>query len=199
MSQPRIPVHALRLLSGASLLLACASGAKDSAPSRAEAAAIADTLRATVRDAYDLSKGDVVRRMMAVYPASGRVISATGGRISTSRDSLQLAIAAFWDGVGQFMVDPTWTWGTMEVDVLSRDAAVMSARYTVPHWTDAGRPHVIGGVWTTVWSRGPGGWHVIHEHLSDLPRPAAERLEATMPRRDSVSTASHGAAAHPRD
>ncbi|MBC7898061.1 MAG: hypothetical protein H7066_21765 [Cytophagaceae bacterium] len=159
--------------------------------SQAEATAIADTLRGLVREAYDLSKGDVVARMMSLYPASGRVVSTTGGRITTSRDSLQLAITAFWEGVGQHMVQPTWTWGSMEVDVLSSGAAVMSAQYTVPHWTDVGRPHVIGGVWTTTWTRDASGWHIVHEHLSDLPRAVAERMETTMTPRDTSAAHRH--------
>lgn len=193
-SASRIPLRdALRrsLVLLAPLVVACSAPAPASDVSQAGATAIADTLRALVRDAYDLSKGDVVKRMMSVYPASGRVVSATGGRITTSRDSLQMAITAFWEGVGQHMVQPTWTWGPMEVDVLSSRAAVMSAQYTVPHWTDVGRPHVIGGVWTTTWTRDASGWHVVHEHLSDLPRPVAERMEATMTPKDSATLPQH--------
>ena len=156
-------------------------------------AAIADTLRSQVRAAYDLSKGDVVRRFMSLYPESGRVVSATGGRVTTTRDSLQMSINAFWDGVGQLMVQPSWNWGRMEVDVLSSQSAVMTAQYTVPHWTDSGVPHVIGGVWTSVWRGGAGGWRIVHEHLSDLPRGVAERMEATMPRRDSSSVSANAA------
>ncbi|MGQ0648696.1 MAG: nuclear transport factor 2 family protein [Gemmatimonadaceae bacterium] len=159
--------------------------------STAQTAAISDTLRRIVRNAYDLSKGDAVRRFMSVYPSSGRVVSAAGGRVSTTRDSLQMSINAFWDGVGQHMLTPTWTWGNMDVDVLSPTSAVMTAQYAVPHWTDRGVPHVIGGVWTSVWRRTSEGWRIVHEHLSDMPRPLAERMEATMPRRDSTAGHSH--------
>ena len=157
--------------------------------SAADSAAIADSLRALVRDAYDLSKGDVVSRMMSLYPSSGRVVSATAARTTTSRDSLQAAVNAFWDGVGQYMVRPTWTWQAMQVDVLGPSTAAMTAQYTVPHWTDRGAPHVIGGAWTTVWERRSGRWVVIHEHLSDMPRVLAERLEATMTPMDSATAA----------
>jgi ketosteroid isomerase-like protein len=189
----RIPLRDARrwsLVLLAPLLLACSQGTPASSVSPAQASAIADTLRGLVRNAYDLSKGDVVKRMMSVYPSSGRVVSATGGRITTSRDSLQQAITSFWENVGQHMVQPTWTWGPMEVDVLSPHNAVMSASYSVPHWTDAGRPHVIGGVWTTTWTRDASGWHIVHEHLSDLPRAVAERIEATMTPKDSAQVES---------
>jgi hypothetical protein len=157
--------------------------------SAADSTAIADSLRSLVRGAYDLSKGDVVQRMMSLYPDSGRVISTTAGRTTTTQDSLQAAVASFWDGVGQYMVRPTWTFGTMQVDVLGKNSAAMSVQYTVPHWTDRGAPHVIGGAWTTIWERRDGRWMIIHEHLSDMPRALAERIETTMPHIDSTTAA----------
>jgi Domain of unknown function (DUF4440) len=158
---------------------ACTTSAKKPVPA-AEAAAIADSIRALVRQAYDLSQDSVPQRMLSVYPLGGRVVSATAGRVSTSRDSLGQAVDAFWDGVGQFMVNPTWRWDELLVDVIDRDAAVMTARYTVPHWTDRGTPHVIGGVWTAVWQRRDGRWVITNEHLSDMSRAVAEGIERTM-------------------
>lgn len=164
------------------LVTACSRQSADTMRplSAADSSAIADSLSTLVKGAYDLSQGDVVRRMMSLYPDEGRVISATAGRVTLSRDSLASSVNAFWTGVGQFMVRPTWTWEAMDVDVLSRDAAVLTARYTVPHWTEENQAHVIGGVWTSIWQRRNGHWQVIHEHLSDMPRPVAERLEADM-------------------
>lgn len=183
----RSPAH--RLLAPFLLVpfLACASE-RGRAPSATESTAIADSLRTLVREAYDLTRQDVVGSMLSLYPDDGRVVSATAGRTTTSRDSLGMAVRAFWDGVGRFMVRPDWTWGEMHVDVLDADHAVMTAEYTVPHWTDRGDPHVIGGVWTSVWSNRGGSWRIVHEHLSDLPRALAERIEATMPIADSLAT-----------
>lgn len=147
----------------------------------AESTAIADSIRAIVRGAYDLSAPDVPTRMLSIYPNEGRVISATAGRVTNTREMLGSAVQSFWDGVGRFMVRPTWNWESIDVDVLSRDVAVMTAQYTVRHWTYTGAPHVIGGVWTAVWQRRDGRWEVTHEHLSDMPRPTAERIEAEMP------------------
>lgn len=174
--------HSTPLVAALLLLTACSGQSSDSAQpqSAADSSAIADSLRTLVKGAYDLSQGDVVRRMMSLYPDEGRVISATAGRVTLSRDSLASSVNAFWTGVGQFMVRPAWTWDAMDVDVLSRDAAVLTARYSVPHWTEENRAHVIGGVWTSVWQRRNGRWQVIHEHLSDMPRALAERLESGM-------------------
>ena len=176
--------HDIRLPHLAALFAVSSCTAPASVPpailAASDSSAIADTVERLARDAYDLSKGDVVPRMMSIYPQSGRVVSATAGRVTTSRDSLEMAVSAFWTGVGQFMVRPTWTWGAMEVDVVDRNTAVMTAQYTVPHWTDRNMPHVIGGVWTSLWQRRSGRWQVTHEHLSDMPRAAAELLESRM-------------------
>src|SRR2546423_13792864 len=86
--------------------------------------AIADTLRNLIVKAYDLSTpGDAVTRLMSLYPPSGPVISASGGQVTASRDSLQAELRAFWDNVGRNIGDPEWTWGVMHRDVLAPDAA----------------------------------------------------------------------------
>jgi ketosteroid isomerase-like protein len=67
------------------------------------------------------------------------------------------------------MQQPKWEWTAMEVDVLSRDAAVMTSTYRVPHTTPSGMRHVIGGAWTAVFARRGGRWVIVQEHLSDAP------------------------------
>ncbi len=96
---------------------------------------------------------------------------------------LRAGIEGFWDRVGRNMRDPVWEWGEMYVDVLSPDAAVLTATYRVPHRTPEGAPHVIGGAWTMVFARRDGSWRVIQEHLSDLP-PEPEPPTAQMPGMD---------------
>ena len=168
------------------------SGARGADLTSVDSTAIADSIRAMARSAYDLAEGKAVEHMMSVYPPSGRIVSATAGRVTSTRDSLQQAVDAFWQGVGRFMVRPRWEWGSMTVDVLDRNVVVMTAQYTVPHWTPEGAPHVLGGVWTSVWSRQDGRFRVIHEHLSDLPRALAEQMEAAMSPADSA----HAGAEH---
>lgn len=152
------------------LLLSCPP-ARESRVSEAQRSAIADTLRTLIVNAYDITRpGDAVARLMSLYPASGRVISANGGQFTTSRDSLEQGIRAFWENVGRNMRDPKWIWGPMQVDVLAPDAAVVTATYRVPHITPAGMPHVIAGAWTAVFQRRDGRWVIVQEHLSDLPQ-----------------------------
>jgi len=117
-------------------------------PPAAEQRTIVDVLTRRVKDAYDLSKPNVEQRLMSLYPDSGRVVSASGGRVLTSRDSLGMGIKAFWENVGFNMRNPSWVWDQMLFDVLARDAAVMTATYHITHRNPRGMPHVIGGAWT---------------------------------------------------
>jgi len=136
--------------------------------SAAEKKAIADSLKHLVVTTYDLSKPDPVNRLMSLYPAEGRVISASGGVTTTTRPELQRAIQAFWTYVGQNMRKPRWEWTSMTVDVLALDAAVMTSTYRIPHLTPMGMNHVIGGAWTAVFQKRGGKWVIIQEHLSDV-------------------------------
>jgi hypothetical protein len=63
---------------------------------------------------------------MSLYPDSGRVISASAGAVTASRDTLEAGIRAFWDNVGRNIRNPKWLWGQMHVDVLSPEAAVVT-------------------------------------------------------------------------
>ena len=135
-----------------------------------DTAAIADTLRRLVQDAYDLGKPGVVERLMSLYPDEGPIVSAAAGRVTRSRDSLRAQIDWFWNYVGQNMREPRWEWTDSHVRVLGPDAAVLTASYRVPHRTPEGRPHVVGGAWTMVFERRNGRWVIVHEHLSDRPQ-----------------------------
>jgi hypothetical protein len=163
-----------RILSSAAMTAVLAAGSacaksETAALSNAERTAIADTLKAMVTSAYDLSKPDVVQNLLSLYPDSGRVISASGGTMTTTRPQLEEAIKTFWKYVGSNMKQPKWEWTAMEVDVLSRDAAVMTSTYRVPHTTPSGMRHVIGGAWTAVFAKRGGRWVIVQEHLSDAP------------------------------
>ena len=153
------------------LLLFAACAPRDGTSlTSAQRAAIADTLRSEIGRAYDLSApGDRVARLMSLYPTAGPIISASGGQVTTSRDSLEDGIRAFWENVGRNMQNPKWTWGTMHIDVLSPDAAVLTTTYSVAHLTPRGEPHVIAGAWTAVFQRRAGKWVIVQEHLSDVP------------------------------
>ena len=47
--------------------------------SEAQRVAISTEVEQTLRDAYDLSKPNVLDRMLSLYGKSGRIVSASGG------------------------------------------------------------------------------------------------------------------------
>lgn len=124
-------------------------------------------IRSEVESAYDFSRPDVPGNLMALYAPTGPIISASSGRITTSRDSLRAGIQAFWTNVGRNMRDAHVEWTAMDIDLLAPDVAVMTATYRIPHRQPNGLPHVIGGAWTAVFVLRNGRWYVIEEHLSD--------------------------------
>lgn len=155
-----------------SLSLSALLGCSGPSPGRRTAAgdsALADTLKARIEAAYDFSRPGVVDRMNALYPDTGRVISASGGQLTASPDSLRAGIASFWENVGRNMRDPKWQWGEVYLDRLSDDAAVLSATWSIPHIAPTGRPHTIRGAWTAVFRRVAGRWLIVTEHLSAPP------------------------------
>lgn len=162
------PIQALRMaaLLGLALQMAC-----QSSPPRpvGTAAALADTLKARIAEAYDFTRPGAVARMSALYPDTGRVVSASGGHVITSPDSLRAGISAFWENVGRNMTNPKWVWGEVYVDRLADDAAVLTGTWSIPHIAPTGHPHTIQGAWTAVFRRLDGRWMIVTEHLSVPP------------------------------
>jgi hypothetical protein len=149
-------------------MTACARQSPELSP--AEREQIAREIRAQVVAAYDnIAAPGAVERLVSLYPRSGLVYSAGAGRFTASRDSLATGIREFWTNVGQNMRQPRWEWTAMHIDVLSPEAAAMTATYRVPHFTPRGEPHVIAGAWTAVFARRDNRWVIVHEHLSDVP------------------------------
>lgn len=132
-------------------------------------AALADTLKSRIAEAYDFGRPGALGRMNGLYPDTGRVISASGGNIIASADSLRAGIATFWKNVGQNMRDPKWVWGDVYVERLGDDAAVLTGSWSIPHIAPTGHPHVIQGAWTAAFRRIGGRWMIVAEHLSAPP------------------------------
>ena len=142
--------------------------------------AIADSLSALVTRAYDFSKPDAAKRLLGLYPDSGRVISAAAGHVTTTRSALASDIEGFWQRVGQNMQRPRFVLGSTYVDVITRDAAVMTFTYSIPHTTPMGMAHTVSGAWTTLWRRQHGRWTIVQEHLSDTPASTAPLVDSAM-------------------
>lgn len=162
------------------ILIALTAGCRSATLSASDRAEIAAEIEREVKGAYDLKSPDPVKGFERLYPDTGRIISASGGQVIASRDTIFRGIREFWQYVGSNMKNPTWMWDRFAVDVLSRDAAVMTTTYHVPHTTPAGRPHVIGGAWTAVFRREGNRWVIVQEHLSDTPPAMADSAHAHM-------------------
>ena len=177
----RKPTFTMRRQIALALVVALAiSACRSAEPSASEKRAIATEIENEVRSAYDLKKTDVEKSFESLYADTGRIVSASGGRVIASRDTLFAGIHAFWQYVGSNMRNPTWMWDGFLIDVLSRDAAVMTVTYHVPHLTPRNMPHVIGGAWTAVFRKEHGRWVIVQEHLSDLPPAMADSAHAHM-------------------
>ncbi len=152
---------------------ACGGGdspAREPAPITAEAnAALEDTLRRLISDAYRFDSGGGVSRLMSVYARGDAVASASGGRIIVGHDALQREMAGFWERVGRNMREPRFEISHSHLERLGPDGAALTFAYRIPHVTPDGRPHEAGGAWTAVFARREGRWMIVQEHLSDLP------------------------------
>lgn len=162
-----MPLTRSLLLAAALAALGCSGQAPGVSPLQRLSAQRA--IRTEVVSAYDFTRPNVVDNLMALYAPTGPIISASGGRITMSRDSLRAGIAAFWTNVGRNMRDARVEWTAMHIDVLAPTVAVMTATYRIPHRQPNGLPHVIGGAWTAVFVLRDGQWRIIEEHLSDNP------------------------------
>ena len=156
----------VRALAELGLAVLAFSGCTRPAPRAAGDAGLADTLKTRIAAAYDFSRPGVVERMSSLYPKTGRILSASGGQIVSSPDSIRAGLVAFWQNVGQNMKDPKWQWEEVYVDRLGPDAAVLTGTWSIPHIAPTGRPHVIRGAWTAVFRRIDGNWMIVAEHLS---------------------------------
>lgn len=161
----------MMLVFGAATVLTSCNSGREAPLSSGERNAIERSIRTTVVSAYDLSKPDVVASLMSLYPPEGKVVSASGGNVTTTRAELESQIRSFWTRVGRNMKNPRWEWNAMHIDVLSPRSAVMTATYGIPHSTPAGEPHTISGAWTAAFARRGGRWVIVQEHLSDVPAP----------------------------
>jgi hypothetical protein len=169
-------------------LVALAACSASTTMTDAERKAIVDSLTRQVKAAYDVTQPNLEQRLLSLYPESGRVVSAAGGQLLASRDTLAMGIKAFWQNVGANMREPKWIWDEMVFDVLSPNAAVMTATYHVPHLTPRNQPHTIGGAWTAVFEKRGSRWYVVQEHLSDLPPmvPDSTAMPTTPPDTQTV-------------
>ena len=90
------------------------------------------------------------------------------------------------------MRNPHFVLGSTYVDVITRDAVVMTLTYSIPHTTPLNTPHVVSGAWTMPWRNQGGRWVIVQEHLSDTPESTAPGPSVVAePTADSTTTHRH--------
>ena len=151
------------LLTAGALFVGCSSRAEDP---DASVTALADTLATLIEEAYDFGSPEPLARMNDLYASGAQVVSASGGDIIVSADSVRAGIARFWESAGQNMRSARWHWEEVHVERLAQDAAVLTGRWSLPHVAPDGMEHTIEGAWTAVFQRIEGEWKIVHEHLS---------------------------------
>jgi hypothetical protein len=119
-----------------------------------------------------------VDTILALYAGGADLAVAANGTIYPSYDSVVAAARAFWGRPG---ATAQLTLGGARVNVLSREAAVVTAKVTGAVRDSAGVETPMGVAWTAVLQRAGSGWRIVAEHASSPPptaepaRPAARR------------------------
>jgi ketosteroid isomerase-like protein len=110
--------------------------------------------------------------ILAFYGSGADLAVAENGMVYPSYDSIVAATRAFWGRPG---LTAHYTLGGAHVNVLSREAAVVTAMLTGGVRDSAGVETPMSVAWTAVLQRaGSGGWKIMAEHASwPPPAPAA--------------------------
>ena len=118
--------------------------------------------------------------ILAFYGGGADVAVAENGMVHPSYDSIVATTRAFWGRPG---LTAHFTLGGAHVNVLSREAAVVTAMLTGGVRDSAGVETPMSAAWTAVLQRAGSGWKIVAEHASWPPaapaaapaRPAARR------------------------
>ena len=122
-----------------------------------------------------------VDTILALYAGGADLAVAANGTVYPSYDSVVSAARAFWGRPG---VTAQLTLGGARVNVLSRDAAVITAKVTGAVRDSAGVETPMGVAWTAVLQRAGSGWKIVAEHASSPPpAPVAEPARPAVRRR----------------
>jgi len=119
--------------------------------------------------------------ILAFYGGGADVAVAENGMVHPSYDSIVATTRAFWGRPG---LTARFTLGSARVNVLSRDAAVITAMLTGAVRDSAGVETPMSIAWTAVLQRAGSGWKIAAEHASSPPpAPAAEPARPAVRRR----------------
>jgi len=145
--------------------------------------ALADSIEQWVAGPYvAVYQHPNVDSILAFYGSGADLAVAENGMVFPSYDSIVATTRAFWGRPG---LTAHFTVGGAHVNVLSREAAVVTAMLTGGVRDSAGVETPMSAAWTAVLQRaGSGGWKIVAEHASWPPAaPAAEPVRPAARRR----------------
>jgi len=145
--------------------------------------ALADSIEQWVAGPYvAVYQHPNVDSILAFYGSGADLAVAENGMVFPSYDSIVATTRAFWGRPG---LTAHFTLGGAHVNVLSREAAVVTAMLTGGVRDSAGVETPMSAAWTAVLQRaGSGGWKIVAEHASWPPAaPASEPVRPAARRR----------------
>ncbi len=133
-------------------------------------AAIADSVTAGMRAYEDAIKAKDVQRVLGLYGDSAQfrfIDNETVVSYAALRSMLPQLFGSLRSYGGGF--------GSIHVNVLSRDVALADAPYVDIFTDTTGAVTRIRGAVTWIWLRGPGGWRIVHGQAYGTPDTPARR------------------------
>ena len=110
--------------------------------------------------------------LLGFFQQSEDLAWAHDGVITQSWADFSEAARQSWSGFGE--VD-SFAWGDLHIQVLARDAAVVTTTFDFAATDTAGAPIALTGAFTTVWLDTELGWKIVNSAESYTPpEPAPE-------------------------
>jgi len=158
------------VVTGAAAIALAACGTAKPPLDEMQRTALADSIEQWVAGPYLAAhQSPNVDTILALYASGADLAVAANGTIYPSYDSIITAARAFWGRPG---VTARFTLGGARLNVLSRDAAVVTAMLTGAVRDSAGVETPMSVAWTAVLQRAGSGWKIVAEHTSWPPPPA---------------------------
>jgi uncharacterized protein (TIGR02246 family) len=162
----------------AAILTACAPAAKEDVaiPPPPPALPTQDDVRAAYAGLEAAVKNRDPAALTAVFAPTAIFIGADNNELYKFDAAAMSAGAAEW-----FKSEPTVTPNMVEVQILDADTFVESGIITYDFKRD-GKPIWRAERYTHVWQKqADGGWKIVTEHMSAMPKPLKGRLPALSP------------------
>ncbi len=135
------------------------------------AACVSSSERAAVRDAVEIesicrqqqdawNRGDIAEFMRVGYLASAELTFFSGGEVTRGYDTVLARYERRYKSEGAEM--GRLTFSELETRMLGEGHAILRGRWAL----DFESRGDVGGLFTLVVRRTPGGWRIVHDHTS---------------------------------